>query len=271
MSEEVEHVSLDPCQSSGAGTSQTGFVDDLDRVADAISGTSVGLAFSHDHNAERAAAHNLFGAKSDGEKGCSDKVRSEPPLGGGGGSPALLAARTLGGVGTAGSGARDVFFFSLAGLLNIAANLPARDFRFCGGGFDGVFPSRPSVPLLRGGVGTGGVGVGGVIGDAIDTRGDASCLSGDSSFFSSSTPSSSFGVRGDTGACSSTAIASNTSRNCIDTACAAPRDVAPASKRTCSTFSAALRVASHQASSPFGPNERRTVSVAAFEACFSRS
>ena len=150
----------------------------------------------------------FLGAKSDGEKGCSDKVRSEPPLGGGGGSPALLAARTLGGVGTAGSGARDVFFFSLAGLLNIAANLPARDFRFCGGGLDGVFPSRPSVPRRLGGCCTGAGGVGGVIGDAIDTRGDASCRSGLSSFFSSSTPSSSFGVRGDTGACSSTAIAS---------------------------------------------------------------
>ena len=69
MSEEVEHVSLDPCQSSGAGTSQTGFVDDLDRVADAISGTSVGLAFSHDHNAERAAAHNLFRSEIRRRKG----------------------------------------------------------------------------------------------------------------------------------------------------------------------------------------------------------
>mmetsp|Transcript_16811 Transcript_16811/g.44111 ORF Transcript_16811/g.44111 Transcript_16811/m.44111 type:complete len:268 (-) Transcript_16811:1027-1830(-) len=212
----------------------------------------------------------FLGAKSEGEKGCSDSVRSDPPRGGGGGSPALRAARTLGGVGTAGNGARDVFFFSFAGDLNIAANLPARDFRFCGGGFDGVFPSRPSVPR-RLGAGAGAGGVGGVIGDAIDTRGDASCRSGLSSFFSSSTPSSSFGVRGDTGASSSTAIASKTSRSCRDTACAAPRDVAPASKRTCSTFSAALRVASHQASSPLGPNDRRTQSVAALEACFSRS
>ena len=58
-------------------------------------------------------------------------MRSEPPRGGGGGNPALRAARTEGGVGTAGKGARDVFFFSLAGLMNIAANLPG-DFRFCG-------------------------------------------------------------------------------------------------------------------------------------------
>ena len=131
-----------------------------------------------------------FGAKSDGEKGCSDKVRSDPPLGGGGGRPARLAARTLGGVGTAGKGARDVFFFSFAGDLNIAANLPARDFRFCGGGLTGVLPSKPRVPLRLG----AGAGAGDTTGDAIETRreapGDANWRSGDSSFFSSSTPAS---------------------------------------------------------------------------------
>ena len=150
-----------------------------------------------------------LGAKSDGEKGCKDSVRSDPPRGGGGGNPARLAALIEGGVGTAGNGARDVFFFSFAGDLNMAANLPAKDFRFCGGGLTGVFPSRPSVPRRLG----AGAGAGDTTGDAIDTRreapGDASCRSGDSSFFSSSTPASS--VRGDIG-WSSTAILSKTSR-----------------------------------------------------------
>ena len=150
-----------------------------------------------------------LGAKSDGEKGCKDRVRSEPPRGGGGGNPARLAALIDGGVGTAGKGALDVFFFSLAGDLNMAANLPAKDFRFCGGGLTGVLPSKPRVPLRLG----AGAGAGDTTGDAMDTRreapGDASWRSGDSSFFSSSTPASS--VRGDMG-CSSTAILSKTSR-----------------------------------------------------------
>ena len=120
----------------------------------------------------------LLGAKSEGENGCKDSVRSEPPLGGGGGNPARLAARIDGGVGTAGKGARLVFFFSLAGLLNIAANLPAKDFRFCGGGLTGVLPSKPRVPLRLG----AGAGAGDTTGDAIETRreapGDANWRSG---------------------------------------------------------------------------------------------
>ncbi len=69
MGEEVEHVSLDPCQSSGAGTSQTGFVDDLDRVADPISSASVTFPFSHDDNAERSPSHNALGREIRRRKG----------------------------------------------------------------------------------------------------------------------------------------------------------------------------------------------------------